>query len=213
MPYFLYKAQNIANLGGVLPNPQPSDDYQLGITERDRFYLGYVDNPQKIEQIKDYFVCFIDDETAEGFRLLGVTQVPEDPANPESSMRDLTEEELAKQKKAEKLMTKLKFRNSVESNIGDLPDIVADLCKRLEILERLVFKVCYYLLQDQTIGDDVKNQFTSIVTSYVDAVNNGQLKTRVDLEDLTNLYNRVYERVNAFTQLFENEYLNKVNES
>jgi len=207
MPYFLYRSQNIANLGGVLPNPQPPEDYQLGITEKDGFYLGYVDDPQKIEQIKDYFVCFIDDDTAEGFRLVGVTQLPEDPTDPESSMRDLTEEELAKQEKAERLLAKLRFRNSVESNIGDIPDIIADLSKRLEIIERLVFKVCYYLLQDQSIDQSVKDQFLSIVTSYVDAVDNGTLKTRVDLEDLNELYNRVYERVNTLTNLLETEYL------
>jgi len=210
MPYFLYKPQNISNLGGVFPNPQPPEEFTLGITERRGYYLGYTDNPENIHKIKDYFVCWLDDDTAEGFKLLDVTQIPEDPSDPESAMRDLTDDELAKQKKAENLVLKLSFRHKLYSLSNlDLEDMFADLTKRVEMLERLCIRAFYYIFNGQDIPQELKDKYLPLIESAINAIDTEGIQLRVDYEDVSAIFDKIKERAATIDSLVKTEYLDK----
>lgn len=208
MAYFIYKASNIANLGGVLPKVDDAK-FTLGQAYYEGYYLGSTPNPENVSEIKEYFVTFIDDETAEGFKLLGVTQLPVDPAQPESEMRPLTADETAKQQKAQKLIYKLQLRDKIYANVGDVGDIIADLSKRVDMLERLLMRTMYYILQNQAIPQTLIDNYLPVIQNYITAVDSGTLKLRADLEDPQVVYNKLHERFNTITNLVKTEYLDK----
>jgi len=212
MVYFIYKALDIARLGGVLPNPKRlnlPDDVKLGLAKRDYFYLGCCENPEHLLPIKEYIVTFVDRDTAEGFTLLGMSRVPKDPTDPASELRDLTDEELKKQEKARKLLQKLKLRQKIYGSIEDLEDIVADLSKRIDLLERLHLTTLYYILKGEPLPDDLKKSFLSVAETYIKHVEKGRVRTRVDIEDPKKLLDKVMKRVTKITKLVEAELLSE----
>lgn len=210
MPYFLYKPQNISNMGNTFPNyNEDSNGIQLGLAFKRGYYLGYIDGPEKIKEMKNYFICFIDDEIAEGFKLLDVEKVVVEANGLQLKRRDLTDEEREKQEKAEKLLMKLELRDKINANIEDVEDIIADINKRIDLIERLVLTVCKYLLRNEQIPEDVSNVFLPFINRYFEMLDNNEFITRVDIEDATQLFEKLSSRITKITKLVQEEYLNK----
>ena len=210
MVYFIYKALDIARLGGVLPDPKRlPDDVKLGLAKRDYFYLGCCENPEHLLPIKEYIVTFVDRDTAEGFTLLGMSRVPKNPTDPTSELRDLTPEELEKQEKARKLLLKLRLRQRIYGSVEDLEDIVAFLSKRIDLLERLFLTTLYYILKNERLPDSLEKSYLSIAETYIKQVEEGRVKTRVDVEDPKKLHDKVMKKVTEITKLVEAELLSK----
>jgi len=210
MSYFLYKPQNISNMGNIFPNyDQDNSGIQLGLAFKRGYYLGYIDSPEKIKEMKNYFVCFIDDEIAEGFKLLDVEKVVVETNGFQLKRRDLTDEEREKQKKAEKLLMKLELRDKINANIEDVEDIIADINKRIDLIERLIVTVCKYLLRNEQIPEDVSNEFLPFINRYFEMLDNNEFMTRVDIEDATQLFEKLSSRITKITKLVQDEYLNK----
>ena len=205
MPYFIYKNQNIAGIGGVLPKVDDSK-FNLGQAEKDGFYLGFVKDPTDVEEMKDYFVCFVDNDISDGFKLLGLTQVPNDPGDSESDLRSLTTEEQEKQAKAEKLMRKLKVRFIISSSVGDLHDLVADISKRVDILERLLMITLQDLINNKQVTSFDKTKI-DMVNNYLSDVSARNVKTRVDIENIDSLFSKLGKRVTSITEIITNHYL------
>lgn len=209
--YFIYKAIKNNYGGGVIPKVDDSV-FTLGLANRGPFYLGKVTDVTKIYDIKDYFVIFIDDDTAAGFKLLGVTQLPKDPANPDSGMRDLTDVELAQQKKAEILMAKLDVRSQVDASVDDIADNLADLSKVVEVLTDLTFKMANTLLQNKTFDStsEVVVEYLPIVQNYVQKMNSGDLNLLVNLFNKSDLMNKLYQKDDKLVQVMAPYYKSKV---
>lgn len=136
MIYFLYKANNITNIGGVVP-PQPKTGH-LGLCYYDGWFLGCIEASELsyIQKNKEYNFQICNEEIANGFKLLGVTSIQE---NPEDEPRDLTVDELFLQKKANDFLTKLNVRLQISATVGDPDDQIADITKGLALLERCVY--------------------------------------------------------------------------
>jgi len=206
MPYFLYKPLDTQMLGGLIPHN--AEGVKFGIAEAYGYFLGHTENEQLIRPFQQYVICFIDDETAEGFQLLNATHILEDI----DSARPLTNEELSKQRKAKLLIEKLNLRTQISAQIGDLADLVADLTKRVEFLERLLVRIMYYYLRNEDVPDSIKTQYLPFITEYLNLVDNGKFKTRFDIEQPQQLFDKLITRYTKLTNLVE-QYLQKKEQS
>ena len=208
--YFLYRPIRVGNMGGVLPTRYDKNTITLGLGEREGYYLGKTVDPASVEDIKEFFIRFITEEEARGFQLLGVNKIREEsPDNPEGTERDLTEEEQQAQNKAYNLILKLKLRSKINSRIGDTEEIIADLTKRIELLERLLLRVMYYQLSGQEIPEELKQSYLPLIQAYVQSVDNGNFKSRIDVEDVHEVFGRLTVRFNEITNIVKEEYLDK----
>jgi uncharacterized protein YeeX (DUF496 family) len=209
MSYFIYKSQNIANIGGVFPKTS-DDEFKLGLGVFEDYYLGEVTSIDSIVKIKEYFVYFLTDEEAEGFKLLNVNKILIDPSDVESKERDLNENELANKALAEKVILKLKLRNKIYNNVGDLEDLISDLSKRLDLLERLVMRTFFYTLKGESVPQPILDAYLPMVESYISSVDKELIVTRADLEDPNELFSKLIKRFTNISNLVKSEYLDKI---
>lgn len=140
----------------------------------------------------------------------GVT-LPEQP--PEIGMTQITDPA-----EIEALRQRLgTFKNSrrlaeaqIQSEIGDTSDLMADLAKRIGMVERLVMRMAYYLLSDQAISQEVKDAYYPMVEQYVNGVDGGLIEDRVDLESNVRLQEVLTERYNRIAQIVDTAHLRRV---
>lgn len=210
MYYFLYTFQNMANIGGVFPRTE-KDEFTLGISAFKELYLGTVVDPELINKISNYFICFIDEDVAEGFKIISAKRLPIDPSSPESKSRDLTEKELALQAKAKALVLKLKLRPKIYREIGDINDMVADMSKRIDLLEKILLKTTFFLFQDTEIPQAMKDTYLPMITKYISDIENDTIKAKEDLEDPQTLFDKLAARKSTIAKIVKSEYLDKIN--
>jgi len=211
--YFLYKPINLSNLGGVFPK---TDDniMTLGICEKDGYYLGKTIDPTSINVIVDYFVGFITETEAIGFKLLGLTQIEErdesDPMN--FTIRDLTSDELTAQKAAERIMVKYKLRNHLAVKFSDIPDMLADANKKYELLERIFMEIGIYLIQGEAVPSTVQSKYLPLFQSYADKLSNDDITIRADIEpNILTFYEDLLSKTNEMNNMVNSLYLSVVN--
>jgi hypothetical protein len=187
--YFLYKANNITRIGGVVP-PQPKTGH-LGMACNNDWYLGCIDESELdyFQRNKEYNIQPCSSEEASGFKLLGLTTIQE---GPEDEPRDLTEEELAHQKKAEILISKLSIRPVISSSIGDIDDQLADVTKGLALLERCVYAI-YKACKDKGVA--LEEPWESLLETAVNEFDAGTLVDPIDFKP--GGYVGVYETIKA----------------
>ena len=209
MAYFLYSPQNIANIGGVFPKTK-DEEFTLGMSEHDGYYLGSIVDINNIDKIGKYFVCFINDDTAAGFRILGATQMLIDPANIESGYRDLTTEEIRTQNMAKNLLLKMDVRKNIENNVGDLADLVADLSKRIDLVERMAVRMAYYVYQGLSVPTELRDAYLPLIQDAVTRWDEGTLIARNDIEDPADIQAKLVVRSNKITEIIRDDYLAKL---
>jgi len=209
MPYFIYKPQNIANIGGVFPKTN-DDEFSLGLGVYKYYYLGSVVSTNLIHKIKDYFISFLTDDEAEGFKLLSVNDIPIDPSDIDSERRPLNETELANKALANKIMLKLELREKIYKDVGDIDDLIADMSKRIDLIERLVMRIFYFILNKQDVPQELLDAYLPMIANYITAVDSGQVKMRADLEDPQEVFNSLAVRYTTITNLVKTEYFDKI---
>jgi phage gp36-like protein len=111
----------------------------------------------------------------------------------------------------------LTFENSrrladseIRSKIGDTSDLMADLGKRIGMVERLVMRMAYYLLSDQEISQEVKDAYYPMVEEYINAVDAGQIEDRVDLESNVRLQQVLTQRFDRIARIVDEVHLGRV---
>jgi hypothetical protein len=89
---------------------------------------------------------------------------------------------------------------------------MADLAKRIGMIERLVMRMAYFQLQDQAISQEVKDAYFPLVEQYINAVDGGLVEDRVDLESNKRLQEVLTERFNKIAQIVDEVHLRRVRE-
>ncbi len=89
---------------------------------------------------------------------------------------------------------------------------MADLAKRVGMVERLVMRMAYYLLSDQPISQEVKDAYYPMVQKYVQAIDAGQIEDRVDLESNVRIQEVLTERFNRIARIVDEVHLGRVKE-
>lgn len=205
---FIFKNnQYIKGIGGKLPsNVDPSMDVHIK-GSRGYYYLAETEdvNLQKLTQWEPMIVS---EQVARGFPLIGLTQIYHPDTD---SYRDLTTQEEEDQHAAEKAMKKLDTRAEIHGAGGDIHDLVADLSKRVGMMERIVARTMHWMYNSPPLSGDVpqefKDNYGAFLDQYIYDVDQGNYVDRVDIESLSSLYSKLKTRYNAITTIME-DYLN-----
>lgn len=100
-------------------------------------------------------------------------------------------------------------RKLIEYNLGDIFDLMADVSKRLGMLERVVLRDINERYNNNLIPVELKNDYKNLANNYVLAIDGGFAKDRADLEDSEELYNRLINRFTLITNILQTNYFNK----
>jgi hypothetical protein len=146
----------------------------------------------------------INEQVSNGLGLLNVTQMPVDDDGFE--MRDLTEQEIEDKAAAQVAIKKLNIRYRVESSVGDIYDIVADVSKRISILERICLKTFAELYNSDNVSQSLKDEYKSLIDGYVSDVSGGDFKDRTDLETTSELFSRLKTKFKDIADIVQDEY-------
>jgi len=146
--YFMYKIPR--NKGPIVHNLADIGEWRVAET----------DKPERLwKELKCLYPMIIDEDTANGFKYINVTQVPVDSKDPEGEKRELNSDELELKSLAQKAKNKLLVRSLIESKVGDINDVVADLCK-------VVYLLINELHSNKNISDDLNGIITNILSAY-----------------------------------------------
>lgn len=204
MIYFLYKLNKITGIGGITPSGYKNVDLGLGSC-RD-WYLGKTEDPNYLDLIREFNPIVINDiDVVNGLQFMDKTKItssPLDGIDKISSSRDLTEEEKLLKSKAEYFLDKLKSRGEIESQVGDDRDLIADLSKRIDILESVLFKLIKCLVSNLDIKyfTEIEEEL-NLVNKYLLSLSNKTLKNSITTNELSTLYDKVTERNSTITDI------------
>lgn len=204
--YFIYKLNNITGVGGITP-PQPVNG-DLGLSTYADWYLGRVDETELeyFNKASEFKITPCSADEASGFYFLGVTQVLTDPADPNSVLRDLTASELTLKANAQALIAKMSLRPGVSTGVGDLDDQMADIAKRIALLER-----CFiYLYKKQLDGTAIPEPWATIMSTFYTDFTTGAIKDPIDIrpDGYQAIYTGLKTKSNDLTNIMATYYTN-----
>jgi hypothetical protein len=198
--WFIYKLIQ-SNQGKMMPPPPgghlPECKVELGLKEFNGWYLGNCDDLLYIDDILEYQPAIITESQAQGFLLLGITQLFAENGNPMNpEYRDLTEEELALQSEAKKMEDMFNLRYDITQAVGDYGNIISDLNRKVSLLERIVFT---FILNPT----DTKLQETYIpmIQEYFSKLSDSTFKDSIDFEAHPELFNKLKTRDTAYVDV------------
>lgn len=198
--YLMFKTLRVKDIGGMMP-PNVNIRGSLG-----EWYYGKITDKGILWDIREYYPMVIDEDTYNGLQYHGITQVAEDSTSGEIVMRDLNEEELALQVIADKTLKKLNIRASVESEVGDIYDLIADMSKQISLLEKVVYESINDLFTSDVVSQSVKDKYSSMVSSNVTNINDVNKKDTSDLETASNIISKTATRKNTIYNIKKTEY-------
>ena len=206
---FIFKNnQYQKGLGGQLPSNVTDVHIKAN---RGYYYLGEIEDTE-FQKIQKWEPTPVNDQIARGFMILNATELPKYPDDPENEeTRVLTAEELEDQNAAKKFLKKLETRSQIHGQVGDIYDLLADLNKRVGMMERIMARTLHFIYNSSSISSEIPQEFKDnygvFLDQYVTDVDNGDYIDRVDIEDLNSLYTELKTRYNTITTLVQ-EYLN-----
>jgi len=109
----------------------------------------------------------------------------------------------------QKLRNKEIARDRIEKEVGDDKDLLADISKRLALTERLLMRLSHELLPTLAEDSYIKSAYGGMIAQYLNGVDAGVIKDRVDYEDTAQVFNTLTQRTIKIGQIVEAEYLSK----
>ena len=208
--YFVYKLCFIQSIGGV--QPKPSSTMQLGLAcMPGEWILGKIDGSELtyLDKIREYSPILCTKSVADGIPLMFVDEVSVDPEGlgypgTDPEMRPLNPEELANKAAALAFYAKILVRPPIEVVSGDTPDQIADLAKRLTIIERSLA----YLFDKMETATEMPVDYSTLLTQYVTDLKNNDIRDPIDVrpETLLQIYSVLKTRSNALTDIMAYYY-------
>lgn len=195
--YFVYKLNHIPQIGGAMPIT--ADDGDMGLAVYGDWYLGRCVDPTFLDTIREFTPFPCSDEVAQGFRFLGVDTVLEGEEE-----RPLTGEEIAFKTAAQMFVAKLVLRPTIETQVGDSPDQMADMAKRVALLERAVIHIYGYIKH----GTEIPAGWTAILEQFASDLSVGDIQDPVDIrpDGYEAIYAKLRERSNTLTGIMSTYY-------
>jgi len=105
---------------------------------------------------------------------------------------------------------KQKARDRIDSEVGDIYDIVTDVSNRLVMAERLLLLLTYEL--KNATPDNlpiVTEKYGNMIDQYILVNTNTPQLDTVDLEDPSYMFNKLIERSMKITKIVNDEYITK----
>lgn len=104
---------------------------------------------------------------------------------------------------------KHKARERINSDVGDIYDIVTDLSKRIVIIERLGVFLANELIEGDLAPSTHQTYGTFINSYYQNLTAAGGVTDLADLEDPMELFTKLFSRTMEITNIVKEEYINK----
>lgn len=163
-----------------------------------------IDDPENYKPYQDWIAAGNIPEKKSGARFISIVN-GEVVVNPDKDAI------LAAEEKEEKRKTyKNNARLLIEQNVGDDKDLVADLSKRLDILERGLVRLIAHVLGGTQMTEEYKSRYLNYAETLISLVESEAYVPRADLEDEEYLVAKLIERQNAIGQIVKTEYLDKL---
>lgn len=136
--------------------------------------------------------------------------LPKQPVGIE--LTPITEEEVETLRGA--LPTFRTTRNLAEAiiaeEVGDTASLLADLSKRVGMLERLVMRMSIPVLQNQPVPQEISDAYLPYVQEYIAAIDVDGVRDRVDLESLSRIFQTVMSRSARIAEIVDDVHLKQV---
>jgi len=105
---------------------------------------------------------------------------------------------------------KLKTRERIDNEVGDIYDLIADIDKRLWMNERLLMRLANDILNEYNIQDNPRLMwYKDMLWQYIYMVDNWLIVGRNDLEDLATMFEELINKTNITSSIVKEEYLDK----
>jgi hypothetical protein len=200
--YFIYKLLDNNRYGKFMP-PQSKlgIDSELGLAVNEPWYLGKCNDIRYLDEILEFDPYLITTDVALGFGLLNVNYVPDIDAtsysyNANIKLRPLNEQELYYKTCAKQLFDKYELRYNITTKIGDTNDLLADINRKVSLLERIVFQ---YILDPNS--NEMVNTYIPLMQDYFYKLITGVYKDSIDFEDHTELFHKLKLRDTEFVNV------------
>lgn len=192
----------IEGVGGQLPTNLVHIKGSRGF-----YYLGEIE-AANIQEITKWEPMPVPDQVASGWNLIGKTQVTENDAQENITTRDLTAQEQEDKKVAERALNKITTRSEIQGEVGDIYDLLADLSKRISLIERVTLSSLHWVYNSSSISSEIPQDlidwYKPFLDQYKNDVVNGDLMDRVDIQDITTMYDNIKNRINTITDHVDN---------
>lgn len=101
-------------------------------------------------------------------------------------------------------------RMRISAEVGDDRDLIADLSKRTDLLERGLVRLLAHTLGGTQMTDEYRQRYLAYAEQMISLVENGLYVPRADLEDEATLVERILARQNEIAAIVKTEYLDKL---
>lgn len=122
---------------------------------------------------------------------------------------ELSAEQLTKKYVVLNWIYKINARNRIEAEVSDTLDIVADVSKRVALLERLVMRLANAQFSGVPLSEPFASGYAQLTAAYVQAVDNDVFKDRVDYENNIDVFTNLMQRFNKIGEIVHEEYLSR----
>lgn len=102
---------------------------------------------------------------------------------------------------------KASARRRIADEVGDADDIIADQARQIEALTTLSVRLAQIVLGGETLDPELQQRYLERITPVANALDNGSLFLRGDIENAGDMLARVQGRTDAINRIIANEYL------
>ena len=104
---------------------------------------------------------------------------------------------------------KASTRRKIETEVGDLHEIVADQAKQIEALTVMLCRLSAEYLGGTAMSDTAKTTYLARVENVLSAIDSGALQLRGDLEGTDDMLEKTLARTNRINEIVGDDYLPK----
>ena len=207
MIYFIYNL-NRTNLGGFHPEINIENTFNFNLFTYGEWRVGNVEIPDELYLISEFNPIIISEEEAFGIQFIGKTKKYSfSIKSPDLIEEDLTPTELKQKALAEKLIKKLTVRKEIETQVGDTEDLIADLSKRIDLCEFVIYSLLINKFSKQNLPESFHTLYDEINTYLTDITNKTQ-KNYLSKVSFGEILSKIKQRnTNVINILEEKEYL------
>jgi len=101
-------------------------------------------------------------------------------------------------------------REIIAEEVGDDKDLIADLSKRLDIIERGFVRLLAHILGGTQMTPEYISRYLNYAETIIAMVENEQYKPRADLEDESQLIQKLITRQNIIGQIVKEHYFDEL---
>lgn len=200
--WFVYKPVQSSFAGSAMPLAPTTG--ALGLGSYLGWYVGWVDSAESgvyLNRIKEFNPLPLTESAAAGIPLLAAVANPTEP-------RTYTPTELQHISDAKDVITKILVRPTVQCLVGDVDDQMADMAKRVAIIERCVI----FMYAKEARGAALPDLWKNLMDRFYDDYVAGRIKDPVDVrpDGILSVYEILKARCNTLTGIMA-EYYQGVN--